>query len=370
MDAMLLIDRDKQESIDGLPRRHMLLAGVGLGMQVVMLPAASHAEEPRPLHHPAAMTPRASRSVLVRVVRAGDRLVAIGERGLVVLSDDHGRQWRQVRVPVSVTLTSASFINERQGWIVGHGGVVLNTTDGGESWDIQTDGIALAKAALVLAQGLPASDVSRERSIQQAQQLVDEGADKPLLAIYFADEKRGMAVGAYGLAAITTDGGKTWLPSINRLPNARSMHLYAVANYGRDWVVAGEQGVLMRSNNDGTSFQLLASPLKRSFFSATVKRNGGFVLSGLLGSACQILPGTATVVPVALPSSTTILSSLEMRDGRVMLLAQGGRILVSSDGGIHFQNYQPPRRELLTSLIEAADGGLIATSLSGVSRVS
>jgi photosystem II stability/assembly factor-like uncharacterized protein len=363
-----------QDGLDALRRRRrLLLAGAGLGLQAVVRPAASQAAaaRPGPLGKPAAATARAARGFLTRVVRAGDRLVAMGERGLVVLSDDGGRQWRQALVPVSVTLTSASFVDARLGWMSGHGGVVLHTTDGGESWAVQTDGVALGKANLIQAQALPptATTTNRERSVQQAQRLLDEGADKPLLSICFADAQRGIAVGAFGLAATTGDGGKTWVPCINRLPNAQGMHLYAAANHGKTWVVAAEQGVLMRSSDDGASFEPLASPLKRSFFAASATRNGGFVLAGLLGNACRIEPGGAAVAPIVLPAPFTILSCTELRDGRVMLLAQGGRLLVSSDGGANFIEQQTPRRELLTSLVEAADGGLVATSLGGVARL-
>ena len=52
-----------------------------------------------------------------------------------------------------------------------------------------------------------------------------------------------------------------------------------------------------------------------------------------------------------------------------MLLAQGGRLLVSSDGGAPFTEQQPPRREPLTSLAEAADGSLVATGAGGVGRL-
>ena len=362
----------KQDGSDGQRRRRLLLAGVGLGLQALLSTVASHAAAamPGPLHQPARMTTRAARSLLTCVVRAGDRLVAMGERGLVVLSDDGGRQWRQARVPVSVTLTSASFVDARLGWIVGHSGVVLHTTDGGESWTVQTDGLTLAKAALAQAQGLPDSAAGRERSIQQVQRLVDEGADKPLLSIFFADALRGIAVGAFGLAVATSDGGKTWVSCMDRMPNPQGMHLYTIANHGKTWLVAGEQGVLMRSNDDGASFEALTSPFKRSFFAATVTRNGAFVVAGLLGSACRIETGSAAVAPVALPAPLTILSCVELRDGRMMMLAQGGRLLVSNDGGAHFTLQQPPRREQLTSLAEAADGGLVAASLGGVARLS
>ena len=361
----------KQQNIDGLHRRRVLLAGAGLGLQAVLALAASRAAAimPGPLAQPAGMTARAARGVLTRVVRAGDRLVAMGERGLVVLSDDGGRQWRQASVPVSVTLTSASFADARQGWMTGHGGVILYTADGGENWAIQTDGVALAKAALAHAQGLPATAPGRESLIKQAQRLVDEGADKPLLSICFADAQRGLAVGAYGLAATTGDGGKTWIPCIGRLPNPQGLHLYAVVRHGKTWAVAGEQGVLMRSSDDGASFEPLASPFKRTFFAATATRSGGFVFAGLLGSACRIEPDGAAAVPITLPAPFTILSCSELQDGRVMLLAQGGRLLVSSDGGAEFTEQQPPRRQPLTYFTEAADGGLVATSLGGVARL-
>jgi hypothetical protein len=52
-----------------------------------------------------------------------------------------------------------------------------------------------------------------------------------------------------------------------------------------------------------------------------------------------------------------------------MLLAQGGRVLASSDGGAHFTEQPLARRDPLTSLVEAADGGLVATSLGGVARL-
>jgi photosystem II stability/assembly factor-like uncharacterized protein len=371
MNGEPLMSSIQQDGTAGLRRRRVLLVGAGLGLQAVLPSAALRAAEatPGPLGQPAGMTARAARGVLTRVVRAGDRLVAMGERGLVVLSDDGGRQWRQARVPVSVTLTSASFADARQGWMAGHGGVVLHTSDGGESWAIQTDGVTLAKAALAGAQGLASTVAGRERAIQQAQRLVDEGADKPLLSICFADAQRGMVVGAFGLAATTADGGKTWMPCADRLPNPQSMHLYAAAHHGKTWVVAGEQGVLMRSSGDRANFEPLPSPFKRSFFAAVATRNGGFVLAGLLGSACRIEPNGGAVAPITLPSPLTILSCTELRDGRVMLLTQGGRLLVSRDDGANFAEQQPSRREMLTSLAEAADGGLVATSLGGVARL-
>lgn len=369
------MNNNKNEGVDG-SRRALVLLGLGVGLQVLLAPtlasttvAVVSAAMPGPLNEPATMTPRAAHAMLTRVVQAGDRLVAMGERGLVVLSDDGGHQWRQARVPVSVTLTSASFANPREGWIAGHNGVVLHTSDSGETWAVQTDGVALAKASLAQALGLPEGSADRERRIEEAQRLVDDGPDKPLLSICFADARRGMVVGAFGLAASTEDGGKTWTPCRDRLPNPMSLHLYAIAHQDKDWVMAGEQGVLMRSRDDGASFEALTAPSERTLFAATATQAGGFVCAGLLGAACRIDPGATAVAAIDLPAPLTILSCVELRDGRVMLLAQGGQLFASRDAGVHFAEQPLQRRVPLTSLVDAADGGLVATSLGGVARL-
>lgn len=366
---------NNNEGIDG-SRRALLLLGMGVGLQALLAPvlasttvAVGSAIMGSPLQQPASMTPRAAQGMLTRVVSAGNRLVAMGERGLVVLSDDGGRQWRQARVPVSVTLTAASFVDAHQGWIAGHNGVVLHTADGGESWTVQTDGVALAEASLAQARALPASAAQRDRHIAEAERLVADGADKPLLSICFADARHGLVVGAFGLAAATTDGGKTWTPCRERLANPMGMHLYAVARHGRTWVIAGEQGVLMRSNDDGASFQALDSLSGRTLFAVTPTRQGTFICGGLLGAACRLDADSLVVAPVELPGQLTILSGMQLRDGRVALLGQGGRWLVSDDGGARFTEQPLARRDPLTSVVEAGDGGLVATSLGGVARL-
>ena len=72
-----------------------------LGLLAGGLAASLAASSPR---H-AQPSPLATASLLVDVARAGERLVAVGERGHVVLSDDGGETWRQSgSVPVQTTV--------------------------------------------------------------------------------------------------------------------------------------------------------------------------------------------------------------------------------------------------------------------------
>src|SRR5262245_5090243 len=59
---------------------------------------------------PAEQAPLAATSLLLDLAVAGDRYVAVGERGHVLLSDDHGATWRQAKsVPTRVMLTAVFF---------------------------------------------------------------------------------------------------------------------------------------------------------------------------------------------------------------------------------------------------------------------
>src|SRR5690554_6830126 len=50
---------------------------------------------------PAIQSERAVHSPLTAVTKAGERLVAVGQRGHILLSDDAGESWRQAQVSVS-----------------------------------------------------------------------------------------------------------------------------------------------------------------------------------------------------------------------------------------------------------------------------
>src|ERR1039458_2282077 len=139
-------------------------------------------------------------SVLLDAVKTGGRIIAVGERGVIVLSDDDGHTWRQANVPTSVTLTRVKFATPKAGWVVGHSGVALHTEDGGESWTRQLDGRTAARLALETAQAdmdrAGANNAAAQRALANAQLLVSDGPDKPFLDLYFENQKTGHLAGA------------------------------------------------------------------------------------------------------------------------------------------------------------------------------
>ncbi len=224
---------------------------------------------------PAMMMPRAQHSLLVDIVRAGERLVAVGERGHVLYSDDSGQSWTQARVPVSVLLTAVWFADARHGWAVGHDGMVIASSDGGASWQLQRDGVA-AQAELDRARAgskrsarsrrWRAVAVTRQPSRRPASTL-EEAEERlaepvyapPLMDVWFADAGHGIAVGAYGSLLVTADGGRTWSDARARMDNPDELHYYAIApGGGGRLLIVGESGIMFRSRDGGA--QLGAAP--------------------------------------------------------------------------------------------------------------
>lgn len=314
------------------------------------------------LAQPAMPSAQALHAVLLGVTRAGSRLVAVGERGTVLLSDDNGARWRQAAVPVSSSLVAVQFIDGQQGWAVGHGGVVLHSHDGGEHWQVQLDGHQAAALELTAAQ----QDGNPQR-LGAAQRLVADGADKPLLALNFSDARHGLVTGAYGLALYTDDGGATWASWAGRLPNPQGLHLYAVAQHGSDLWVAGEQGLVVHSGDGGQHFERLTSPYDGSFFSLALLPDGDLLLGGLRGHLFTLKGDHFTEVanPLAVSINAAWVSSQ-----RLLLVNQAGAVLQGHLDGSGLAPLPLAAGAPLAAVAEASDGSLIGVGFAGPLRLN
>ncbi|HJV24528.1 MAG TPA: YCF48-related protein [Aromatoleum sp.] len=319
---------------------------------------------------PATVNARATRALQLAVTRAGDRFVAVGERGTVLLSDDNGRSWRQAkRVPVSVALTDVHFPTPQLGWAVGHSGVVLHSADGGETWERQLDGKQAAQRVLEDAQQHAAEGEQGARRVREAESLVADGADKPLLSVHFADPQRGWVVGAYGLALGTADGGKSWRSLTASVPNPKGKHLYQVRGDGDHLLVAGEQGALFRSTDGGVSFQELRTPYAGTYFGVLNGRGTTLLAFGLRGNAWRSADGGATWEKVEIGQPVTIAAGSVLGDGSVVLGDESGRLMRSFDDGRSVAPVSVPPAAGLTGVAQAADGALILSGPRGLIRV-
>ncbi|WP_238474753.1 WD40/YVTN/BNR-like repeat-containing protein [Azospirillum cavernae] len=322
--------------------------------------AARAAPVAEPLDRPATLVRQPERAAFQAVAAAGGRLVAVGERGVIALSDDKGASWRQAKVPVSVALTAVAFPTPTLGWAVGHYGVVLHSRDGGESWVKQLDGVA---AARIVADSLP-----KDGSSHRIGQLVEEGPDKPFLDLFFPTAETGFIVGAFGLALRTDDGGKSWSSLTLDLPNPDGLHLYAIRAGADALYIAGEQGLLLRSDDGGRGFNRLSTPYRGSWFTAVVDVSGALVLGGLRGNAFRSTDRGESWQPIDLPAPVSVTAA-SGASGRLLLANQAGQILTARPDGGSIAPLPTPPLPTPTGLLDSGDGGLVVATLRGLWRV-
>lgn len=303
--------------------RHCVLGSVLCGMAGGVSAQVPAGEVGEALQRPALMAAQAEKAVLLGAARTGSgRLVAVGERGLIILSDDGGISWRQAAAPVSVTLTAVRFAGGQQGIAVGHGGVVLATADGGQSWSLRLDGRRAIQLALEDAKA--SGDAALLESVEL---MMAEGPDKPFLDVAMNEQGELRVVGAYGLAFISTDFGQSWSSLMSRLDNPEGLHLYAVRQSGRTIVMAGERGLLLRSEDGGAHFARLHTPYEGSLFTAELPAADDIVVAGLKGSLLRSRDGGQSwqMVDTGVPASFT--ASTLGADGTLYLVNQAGQIL-------------------------------------------
>lgn len=336
---------------------------------LLVLASPARAEQD-PLERPALHSPRAARSVLLAVTRADKRLVAVGERGVILLSDDNGSTWHQANVSVSVSLTNVYFASPRKGWAVGHSGIVLYTQDGGESWVKQLDGRQAARLELEAAKAsTKPDDAHAQRRLAEAQRLVEDGPDKPFLDVYFADENKGLIVGAYGLIFSTEDGGGSWRPLTDRIDNPKGKHLYSICVTGRDLYIAGEQGALFRSFDGEQTFVEVKTPYSGTYFGVVAATGGELVVYGLRGNAYWSRNAGHNWQEIEIGRSVTLSAGLVLDDGSVVLVNQDGDVFKSGDRGRTFRAVPIKQGFPFTGVAQAADGNLILSGTRGVMRL-
>lgn len=344
------------------------LAIAGVAAMTAAMTSNVQAADVNLLAQPVVLSAKAVEVVQLSITSAGNRLISVGERGVVLVSDDNGKNWRQSKVPVSVSLTRVFFVNDKAGWAIGHGGVVLATTDRGDTWVKQLDGAISAKLELDAAQTDAQARVGNsdaQRRLADAQRLVEEGADKPLLALHFFDTKRGIVVGAYGIAFGTVDGGQTWKSWMGSLAAANGHHLYGIQALGDSLVLVGEQGLVLKSTDGGANFSKLPFPGRGTLFGAVTSKAGDALLVyGLKGNAFRSVDSGIRWDKVEMPP-VSLVAGIRLNDGALLIADESGQLHRSDDAGLHFKTLTMQRPAVLAGLVQASDGTIVGSGIRG-----
>ncbi|MCP4044449.1 MAG: hypothetical protein GY732_00490 [Gammaproteobacteria bacterium] len=275
--------------------------------------------------------PLATKSMLLDITRSGNRLVAVGERGHVIISGD-GETWVQAEhVPTRSTLTTVFSIGERL-WAGGHDAAILTSGDGGETW---------------------------------TELFFDPDRQQAVMDIFFTDEKNGIAIGSYGLYMTTRDGGENWEETI--IDEESDYHLNNLVHFGDGkWLIAGEAGYSYRSVDDAQTWQAMEMPYQGSMWGA-LKTGGNCVLFyGLRAHVMESCDFGLSWTELETGSESSISGAAEF-DGLVLLASNSGTVLTRDDGG-RFSIYHHSSGVDFSAALAVGNGNFLLTGEDGVHK--
>ena len=160
-----------------------------------------------------------------------DHAIVVGYGGKILITSDGGFTWSQAPSGTDGALYRVRFVDANTGWISGQDGIILHSTDGGKTWQRQTtnttvylfalhfldanNGWAVGDKSIALETHDGGATWTLRKVITQAQREMkpDEAiasADPVLYDVQFVDTNTGWIVGEFGKIFHTTDGGKIW----------------------------------------------------------------------------------------------------------------------------------------------------------------
>lgn len=316
---------------------------------------------------PARISAQAARSPMLDVANAGQRLIAVGQRGHILYSDDAGKQWRQASVPVSSDLNAVYFSSPEQGWAVGNDGVILHSSDAGVTWKKQLDGREIGALLVKHYASLASADAANEQwplLVAEGQRLAEEGADKPLLDVWFANDKVGYVVGVFNLILRTEDGGQSWTPFQDRTDNPQNFHLNAINSTGDALYIAGEQGLLLKWDTSQQRFTALSIPYQGSYF-GVVGKPGEVVVYGLRGNVLRSTDGGLSWTAFESGLQTSITAAAVDAQGYYRFFTQAGHMLVAKDDSVRLQLVAQQTPSPVAGATSIVDGSLVVVGSRG-----
>jgi photosystem II stability/assembly factor-like uncharacterized protein len=322
-------------------RRALLLAVLGSASAIAAAPDPPDAE-PAPL---------AARALLLALATAGERLVAVGDHGIIVYSDDGGRHWTQAAaVPTEALLTGVCFFDAQHGIAVGHDLVALTSADAGRSW---------------------------RRTHYEPQ------AARPLLDVWCGEAGRAIAVGAYSTFLVSGDAGTSWQerafrPALRPRPPPpehsedaaeNGYHLNRIVGQAPRLYMAAEAGHLYRSDDGGVAWRELASPYEGSFFGVLPLEGTAVLAYGLRGNLFRSADGGDSWQKLASGTVAMLDGGARLGGPGVAVVGLAGVVLVSADGGRTFTLLQQADYSGLAAVRAADATTLVAVGESGARRI-
>lgn len=177
---------------------------------------------------------------MVEVAWINDAFWITGEMGAIYRSDVDARQWSDLGINEDMSLNDIARSPDGDLWIAAEFGVVLHSTDSGQSW-----------------------------------RKTEHGRES-LRSLAFSADGDGVIVGNNGTVLYSNDGGQAW----RTVETVTQEHLYDIEFDGDEWVAVGNSGVVLTSSN-GEDWQSHQPPgFGSAYHTRMITTDEGVVVAG------------------------------------------------------------------------------------------
>lgn len=311
--------------------------------------ATPDAEPADPSTLNAVLAPNAPGSLLLDVAEGDQRAVAVGERGHVLVSESR-QDWRQAStVPTRSTLTAVTAVGGHA-WAVGHDQVILYSADGGLTWTRQHAKPFSPDGYDDPANGAPFLDVFFSdasngfaigayglmmRSTDGGQSWTRVSLSGPVAEDAAPADDVAMDDTDAGAIVDPNDAEQDWTFSDEdlELEDEDNPHLNAMTRTGSGALfIAGERGSAFRSRDGGDSWERLALPYDGSMFGAIGFEGDRVLVFGLRGHAFVSDDLGDSWTELQTGTEDTLQGGARTGDGAV-LVGNGGTVLLVDAAG-------------------------------------
>lgn len=222
--------------------------------------------------------------------------------GNVYLDSLENNPWETVTLPVDSTVLDVGFIDDQHGWLVGKKATLLETIDGGATWEAQDVDLG-------------------DEQVYNFNSVSFNGND-------------GWIVGEPSLLLHTKDGGQSWsrVPLSDKLPGTTS----TIAALGPDQAeMTTDVGAIYRTEDGGYHWKAMVAQAVGVYRNISRSANGDYVTVSARGNFYSTwTPGQAAWEQHNRQSSRRLQNMGFGQDGRLWLLARGGRVRFSEPNNL------------------------------------